>query len=113
MKAKQDVPPNCPPNKILASEDISDELEVLENQSERLIQVLVAVEHQIARQTSLRQSFLRGALYGLGTVIGATILIAILGGAIVSTIESIKEIPFLGQFIDQSAVDRYLQERSQ
>lgn len=111
MKKKLSQQQNCPPPEIIASEDIADDIQVLENQSERLIQVLLAVEDQIKRQTSLKHSFLRGALYGLGTVIGATVLIAILGGAVVSTIESIREIPFVGQFIDQNAVDRYLQER--
>lgn len=50
-----------------------DELE----QRERLINVLTSLESLTKRQISLKYVLLRGALYGLGTVIGATVLISV------------------------------------
>lgn len=48
------------------------------DQRERLIKVLGDLEDLTTRQVSLRFIFLRGIIYGLGTVIGATVLISIL-----------------------------------
>jgi hypothetical protein len=48
------------------------------DQRERLITVLGALENLTKRQVSLRFIFLRAIIYGLGTVIGATILISVL-----------------------------------
>jgi len=47
-------------------------------QRERLITVLGSLEELTIRQVSIRFIFLRGVIYGLGTVIGATVLISIL-----------------------------------
>lgn len=54
-------------------------------QTARLIEVLTTLEHDIKRQNSLKFIFLKGTIYGLGTVIGATVLVALLGGIITST----------------------------
>lgn len=57
----------------------SDHMEETEHdQRERLIKVLGDLEDLTKRQVSLRFIFLRGAVYGLGTVIGATVLISVL-----------------------------------
>ena len=55
-------------------------------QTTRLIEVLTNLEGHIKRQNSLKYAFLKGVVYGLGTVIGATVLVAILGGLLASTI---------------------------
>ena len=73
-------------------------------QSERLITVLYSLEEQIGRQTSLKFAFLRGAVYGVGTVVGATILIALFGGVLAATINSLSELPFIGDFVNEQAV---------
>ena len=51
-------------------------------QTTRLIEVLETLETHIKRQNSLRYTFYKGILYGIGTVIGATILVALFGGVI-------------------------------
>jgi Domain of unknown function (DUF5665) len=72
-----------------------------ETQQQRLITVLNELEEEVEKQNSWQHVFIRGALYGLGTVIGATILIALAGSIIAITIDTlgIGEIPFLGDFV--------------
>ncbi len=72
-----------------------------ETQQQRLITVLGELEEEVEKQNSWHHVFVRGALYGLGTVVGATVLIAIAGSIIALTIDTlgIKDIPFLGDFI--------------
>ncbi len=72
-----------------------------ETQQQRLITVLGELEEEVEKQNSWHHVFIRGALYGLGTVVGATILIAIAGSIMALTIDTlgIKDLPFLGDFI--------------
>lgn len=58
----------------------------IEEHEEPLIEVLENLEEQIEKQNSLKSTFIRGAIYGLGTVIGATVLVALFGGMIASAI---------------------------
>lgn len=74
-------------------------------QQERLITVLYSLEEQIKRQTSLRFAFLRGAVYGLGTVIGATLLLALFGGILAATISSLSELPLIGQYVNPGVAE--------
>ena len=53
------------------------------DQRERLITVLGDLEDLTKRQVSLKFIFVRGIIYGLGTVIGATVLISILSYSVV------------------------------
>lgn len=76
----------------------------------RLITVLYSLEELIQKQTSLRFAFLRGAVYGLGTVVGATLLLALFGGILASTIDSLSELPFIGRYIDAETSQEYLGE---
>ena len=71
------------------------------HQQERLITVLYSLEEHIQRQTSLKFAFLRGAVYGLGTVIGATLLLALFGGILAATIDSLSELPVIGNYVNQ------------
>lgn len=80
---------------------------------ERLLHVLQSLEEHIKKQTSLRFAFLRGAVYGLGTVIGATLLLALFGGILATAISSLGGLPLIGEYIDQQAVDRYLEENKE
>jgi len=59
---------------------------VLEEHQEPLIEVLENLEAQIEKQNSLKSTFIKGAIYGLGTVVGATVLVALFGGVIASAI---------------------------
>ena len=55
-------------------------------QTARLIEVLTSLEGEIKKQTSLKFALLKGIVYGLGTVIGATVLVALFGGIIATTL---------------------------
>ena len=70
-------------------------------QQQRLITVLNELEEEVEKQNSWQRIFARGLLYGLGTVIGATILIAIFGSLIALAVDTfgIGNIPVLGDFI--------------
>ena len=70
-------------------------------QQQRLITVLNELEDEVEKQNSWRHVFIRGALYGLGTVIGATILLAVLGSMIALAVETlgIANVPYLGDFV--------------
>ena len=81
-------------------------------QQQRLITVLNELEEEVEKQNSWQHVFVRGALYGLGTVIGATILIAIAGSIIALTVDTlgIKDVPFLGDFI-RNTVNEEIQSK--
>lgn len=66
---------------------------------ERLIEVLHSLEHLTQKQVSLKFAFTKGIIYGLGTVIGATVLISIISyifvivfGQDASQISSVKDV---------------------
>jgi hypothetical protein len=44
----------------------------------KLVDVLQSLEREIEKQNSFKYSLLRGMIYGLGTVIGATVLVTLL-----------------------------------
>ena len=72
-----------------------------ETQQQRLITVLNELEEEVEKQNSWQRIFARGLLYGLGTVIGATILIALFGSLVALAVDTfgIGNIPVLGDFI--------------
>jgi hypothetical protein len=71
-------------------------------QTTRLIEVLKDLESHVKRQNSLKYAFLKGMVYGLGTVIGATILVAILGSLFASTFDQLLQEPIKESLIDIS-----------
>ncbi|MEY2665453.1 MAG: hypothetical protein RLZZ480_558 [Candidatus Parcubacteria bacterium] len=79
-----------------------------ETQQQRLITVLNELEEEVEKQNSWQQVFMRGTLYGLGTVIGATILLALLGSLIAMAIDTfgIANIPYLGDFVRNIVVEQ-------
>jgi hypothetical protein len=79
-----------------------------DTQQQRLITVLNELEDEIEEQNSWKHVFVRGALYGLGTVIGATVLLALLGSIIAITVKSlgIEEVPFFGDFIEKVVIEQ-------
>jgi len=61
-------------------------------QTARLIEVLEKLEADIKKQNSLKYALFRGMVYGLGTVIGATVLVALVGGIWAATIGKVISI---------------------
>jgi hypothetical protein len=55
-----------------------------EDQQERLVSVLETLEKQTKKQVSLKFTFIKGLVYGLGTVIGASVLISVVSYLFVS-----------------------------
>ena len=68
-----------------------------QDQRERLISVLGSLEDLTKKQVSIKFIFLKGAVYGLGTVIGATVIISVLSFLFVQV--------FGVQVIDTNAVE--------
>ena len=79
-------------------------------QDERLIEVLTSLESQIQKQTSLKFTLSRGAVYGLGTVLGATLLLALFGGLIATILGVFGDIPGIGKYIDDQALEQYQEQ---
>lgn len=46
----------------------------------KLLDVLMGLEHEIKKQNSLKYALVRGIVYGLGTVIGASVLVTVIAG---------------------------------
>lgn len=70
-------------------------------QTDKLLEVLQVLETRIKRQNSYKNAFLKGIVYGLGTVIGATVLVALFGGIIATTLQTLT-----GEEIDSSLLGR-------
>ncbi len=95
------------------SEDIlEDGYDKDETQQQRLITVLGELEDEVEKQNSLKHVFVRGALYGLGTVLGATLLLAVLGSMIALAVETlgIANVPYLGDFVRSIGVEQFNQQ---
>lgn len=77
-------------------------------QQQRLITVLNELEEEVEKQNSFSHIFVRGALYGLGTVIGATVLLALLGSGLAMVVKSlgVDSIPFIGNFVEKIVVEQ-------
>lgn len=67
---------------------------------DRLLEVLETLEHRIARQNSLKYSFARGVVYGLGTVVGASILVALFGGTIAAVLNNFSAEPVVSEQLE-------------
>jgi hypothetical protein len=72
-----------------------------ETQQQRLITVLNELEDEVEKQNSWQHIFVRGTFYGLGTVIGATVLLALLGSVLAMVVDAfgIANVPVLGDLI--------------
>jgi hypothetical protein len=73
----------------------------ISSQTNRLIKVLRTLESDIKQQNSLRYALLRGMVYGLGTVIGATVLVALFGGVIITIINTLTD-----SNIDETTIEK-------
>lgn len=79
-----------------------------ETQQQRLITVLNELEEEVEKQNSWQHVFVRGALYGLGTVVGATVLLAFLGSLLAIAIDTfgIGDLPIIGDLLRSIVTDQ-------
>lgn len=82
-------------------------VKITQAQEARLTEVLTSLEKRIEKLASLRFAFVRGLIYGIGTVIGATVLIALLGWLFMNTF---GQLPFFEGVIEEEALPDYLPE---
>lgn len=59
----------------------------------------------LANQISLPRVFLRGVIGGLGSILGATIVMGIVVGLIAWLLVNLVDVPVVGDFIDQEYVN--------
>lgn len=87
---------------------LEDGYDIDNTQQQRLITVLGELEDEVEKQNSWRQVFLRGALHGLGTVIGATVLLAILGSILAVALKTfgLEDFPIIGPFVEKIVVEQ-------
>ena len=51
--------------------------------------------------TSFKQTFFRGVVAGLGSALGATIILALVIGILLRIIQTAEKIPFLGEVVEK------------
>jgi len=73
------------------------------SEDENLKDVLIDLRSLIRKQTSFKYAFARGVLYGLGTVIGATVLIGVLTWVLGLAVGDISETPVIGSALEEAA----------
>lgn len=71
-------------------------------EEEHLKDVLVDLRSLIKKQTSLKFAFIRGLIYGLGTVIGATVLIAGITWLLSIFVPNVAETPVIGPALEEA-----------
>ncbi len=74
---------------------------------EKADQLIRAIEHVYpSNKVLIGKSFLRGIFFGLGTTIGATIILGIVG----FVLSQLKTVPYIKQIIIQTNVDEVIRE---
>lgn len=71
-------------------------------EEEHLKDVLVDLRSLIKKQTSLKFAFVRGLIYGLGTVVGATVLIAMITWLLGIFVSDVHETPVIGPALEEA-----------
>jgi len=71
-------------------------------EEEHLKDVLVSLRSLIKKQVSLKFAFARGLIYGLGTVIGATVLIALITWLLGIFIQDVSGTPLIGPALEEA-----------
>ena len=75
----------------------------MDKKSERhLTETLDKLEKEIARLNSLKFAILKGLMYGVGTVVGATLFGGIILTILFNTFDSLESIPFVKKFVEKS-----------
>jgi hypothetical protein len=89
--------------KDLLNKEIKLESEQLEH--------LKNIEKRLYRLTSMRWLFLMGLIRGFSTVIGATIVAAIVFTLLARMLSSVDQVPFLNQLIENSGIEEIVKNQ--
>jgi len=79
-------------------------------QTNSLNQSIKNLNKSLNRSISFKYVFLRGIVNGLATAIGATIVAGLVIGILSRTIDSINDIPILGEFVDTTNLKEVIEE---
>ncbi len=80
-----------------------------EVQTKKLIQETERLADKIERANSIKFNILKGLVYGVSTVIGATLVAALVISILSKTIQTASDIPIVGDIIEQTNVEALLE----
>lgn len=63
-------------------------------------QTLENIDKKLYKLTSVRHSFLRGVAGGLGSALGATIVLALIIGILVRLVQTAERLPLVGSYVE-------------
>lgn len=69
------------------------------------INLLARIDRRLFKLTSFRHTFLRSVVAGLGSALGATLVLAIALGFLVQIFRTAQQIPFLGGVLEQINIE--------
>lgn len=75
------------------------------DKKEELNKNLEELNKRIEKQNSLKFIILRGIVYGVSTVIGASIVAGIVISILSATIDSVEEVPILNTIVEEIPVE--------
>ena len=76
------------------------------------VQLLWKINKNLAKLTSVRHSFFRGVAVGLGSALGATLVLALFLAFLVRVLQTAERIPFLGQVVDRINIEKMVTPES-
>lgn len=80
-------------------------------ESEQL-QYLKQIDKKLFRLTSLRWNIIMGLLRGVSTVLGATLVAAVVFTILARMISSVNNLPVLNQLIENSGIEAVLEQQA-
>jgi len=69
--------------------------------SESTQKTLLQINRHLKKMTSLRYAFLRGMMSGLGSALGATLVLAVALGLLVRILQTMERLPLIGGVVGQ------------
>lgn len=79
-----------------------------ENMTKYQERLLQKISQQLAKLTSLKQSFLSGIVYGLGTALGASVVLAFALWLLARFVATLENIPAVGDWVQKAPVEEIL-----
>jgi len=76
----------------------------------KLVKSIQKLNKSLERSTSFKYVFLRGIINGLATAIGATIVAGAILSILSRTIDSVDDVPVLGEFIEAIKIREVIED---